>query len=309
MSKIAFIFPGQGSQSIGMGKNLYENFSIAKELIESASNRLKLDFTKLLFEENSDLEQTQYTQPAILLVSAIANEVFKKECGVNIEFALGHSLGEFSALVSVGAIDILDAVELVHLRGKFMAQACEGGNAGMMALLGLDDAKTEEIANTARENGKKVWCANYNNDGQLVMAGLKDDLASMEAIFKEAGAKRALLLNMSVASHCPLLQPASDRLKPYLEQYIKDTFSAPVVSNVTANTYNTKAEAIELLMQQLVSPVLYKQSVAKFGDSVDCMIEFGNGAVLKGLNKKITNTAVYNVNSKETLEEVLKQLQ
>jgi [acyl-carrier-protein] S-malonyltransferase len=306
--KIAYIFPGQGSQAIGMGKDLYENFDIAKDLVSKASERLGIDFTKLLFEENSDLEKTEYTQPAILLVSAIANEIFKQKCDIKPEFALGHSLGEFSALVSVGALDIIDAVELVHLRGKYMTEACAGGNAGMMALIGLADDKVEAIAETARAEGKKVWAANYNSDGQIVMAGIKDDLSSLEATFKEAGAKRALLLNMSVASHCPLLQEASVKLKEKLESCIKDEFLSSVVSNVTAKEYSTKDEAVELLVKQLISPVLYKQSIANFADSVDCMIEFGHGNVLKGLNKRATKTPVYNVNSKDSLEATLENL-
>jgi [acyl-carrier-protein] S-malonyltransferase len=308
MSKIAYIFPGQGSQAKGMGKDLFDNFDIAKEMVKEASDRLSLDFENLLFEDNDKLEKTEYTQPAILLVSAIANEIFKKECDIVPEFALGHSLGEFSALVSVGAISAIDAVELVHLRGKFMSEDCAGGGAGMMALIGLADEKAEAIAKEAQDSGKKVWPANYNSDGQLVMAGLKDDLSSLEATFKEAGAKRALLLNMSVASHCPLLSNASERLKEYLNKYLNDSFTAPVVSNVTANRYNTKDEAIDLLARQLTSPVLYKQSIASFADSVDCMIEFGHGNVLKGLNKRATKTPVYNVNSKDTLVATLENL-
>jgi [acyl-carrier-protein] S-malonyltransferase len=309
MKKIAYIFPGQGSQAKGMGEDFFNNYDIAKDLISGASDRLGFDFKKLLFEDNSDLEKTEYTQPAILLVSAIATEIFKKECSIKPEFVVGHSLGEFSALVASGAIDVLDAVELVHLRGKFMTVACSGGGAGMMALLGLADDKAEELANSAREAGKSVWAANYNCDGQLVLAGIKDDLASLESTFKEAGAKRALLLNMSVASHCPLLQSASERLGEYLEKYIKDSFDSPVVSNVTAKTYNTKSEAIELLKKQLTSPVLYKQSIASYADSVDCMVELGHGVILRGLNKKITKTPVLNVNSKDSLEKVLEELQ
>jgi [acyl-carrier-protein] S-malonyltransferase len=308
MNKIAYIFPGQGSQGIGMGQDMYDNFDISKEMVANASDRLGLDFTKLLFEENSDLEKTEYTQPAILLVSSIANAIFKQECDITPSFVLGHSLGEFSALVSVGAVDVIDAVELVHLRGKYMSEACEGGNAGMMALIGLADEKAEAIALEARDSGKRVWPANYNSDGQLVMAGIKDDLSSLEATFKEAGAKRALLLNMSVASHCPLLEEASVRLQEKLEVMIKDEFIAPIVSNVTAKTYSTKAEAIDLLVKQLTSAVLYKQSIANYADSVDCMIEFGHGNVLKGLNKRATKTPVYNVNSKDSLIATLENL-
>ena len=305
MSKIGYIFAGQGSQSVGMGKDFYENSEVARELIELTSERLGFDFAKLMFEENDDLAKTEFTQPAILLVSAIAYKLFSNALDIKPEFALGHSLGEFSALVSVGALDIVDAVELVHHRGKFMAEACEGKGAGMMVLLGLSDEKVEELVSQAN---KSVWAANYNSDGQIVVAGLKDDLSAMESVFKDAGAKRAMLLNMSVASHCPLLTPAQDGLKSYLEKYLKDSFTAPVISNVTAAGYNTKADALPLLVDQLVKPVLYKQSIEKFGGSVESMIEFGNGAVLKGINKKLTETQTINISDMASLESVINQL-
>jgi hypothetical protein len=136
MKRVAFIFPGQGSQTIGMGKDFFENSDIAKDMISKASDRLGIDFEKLLFEENENIGKTEFTQPAILLVSSIANAIFKEKCNITPEFVLGHSLGEFSALVAAGAMDYLDAIELVHKRGLFMTEACSGGGAGMMALVG-----------------------------------------------------------------------------------------------------------------------------------------------------------------------------
>ncbi|WP_417325493.1 ACP S-malonyltransferase [Halarcobacter sp.] len=308
MKKVAFIFPGQGSQSIGMGKDFFENSELAKEMISKASQRLNIDFEKLLFEENDKIGQTEYTQPAILLVSSIANAIFKEKCDIQPEFVLGHSLGEFSALVSAGAIDYLDAVELVHKRGLFMTEACSGEDAGMMALVGLDDSTVENICKEQQEAGKKVWPANYNMDGQLVLAGIKADLESLVDTFKEAGAKRAIVLDMSVASHCELLRSSVENLKPYLEEYLKDEFS-PVISNVTTEAYSTKDEAVELLSSQLTSPVKYKQSIAANADKVDCFIEFGNGIVLKGLNRKICKgTATLNVSDFASLEKVLGEL-
>jgi len=308
MKKVAFIFPGQGSQSVGMGKDFFENSDIAKEMISKASQRLNINFEELLFEENDKLGQTEYTQPAILLVSSIANAIFKEKCDVVPEFVLGHSLGEFSALVAAGALDYLDAVELVHRRGLFMNEACSGGGAGMMALVGLGDKVVEDICKEQQELGKQVWPANYNMDGQLVLAGIKADLESLVDTFKEAGAKRAIVLDMSVASHCELLTAAVENLKPYLEEYLKDEFS-PVISNVTAEAYSTKDEAIELLSEQLVSPVKYKQSVSANASSVDMMIEFGNGIVLKGLNRKICKgTPTVNVSDMASLEKVLGEL-
>lgn len=303
MKRVAFIFPGQGSQTIGMGKDFFENSDIAKEMISKASDRLGIDFEKLLFEENENIGKTEFTQPAILLVSSIANAIFKEKYNITPEFVLGHSLGEFSALVAAGAIDYLDAVELVHKRGLFMTEACAGGGAGMMALVGIDDATVEKVCAEQRELGKQVWPANYNMDGQLVLAGIKADLESLVDVFKGAGAKRAIVLDMSVASHCELLQSAVESLTPYLEKFLNDEFS-PVISNVTTHAYNSKDEAIKLLAAQLTSPVKYKQSITACEDKVDLFIEFGNGIVLKGLNKKITNVPTINVSDMKTLDAV-----
>ncbi|MEN5386993.1 ACP S-malonyltransferase [Aliarcobacter skirrowii] len=307
MKKVAFIFPGQGSQTVGMGRDFFENSDIAKDMVKKASERLNIDFEKLLFEENDNLGKTEFTQPAILLVSSIALAVFKEKCKIEPEFVLGHSLGEFSALVAAGAIDYLDAIELVNKRGTFMNEACSGGGAGMMALLGLDDETVENICKEQREAGKKVWPANYNMDGQLVLAGLKADLESLVDTFKAAGAKRALVLDMSVASHCELLQSAVENLKPYLFEYLNDEF-LDVVSNVSAEVYNTKDEAIELLASQLISPVKYKQSIKAHDSKVDLYIEFGNGAVLKGLNKKSSEKPTLNVSDMKTLNETIEAL-
>ena len=191
--KCAFLFPGQGSQAVGMGEDFFNNSDVAKQMVADASKRTGIDFETLLFTENDDLEKTEFTQPAILLVSAIAHKLFEDEMPIKPVYALGHSLGEFSALVSVGAIDAIDAVELVNLRGKLMAEACAGQDVGMMVSLGLDDEVVEEICNTQREAGLKVWPVNYNAVGQIVIAGIKPDLEILAPILKEAKAKRAML--------------------------------------------------------------------------------------------------------------------
>ena len=306
--KCAFLFPGQGSQAQGMGQDFFNNSDIAKQMISDASERTGIDFQNLLFEENDKLEKTEYTQPAILLVSAIAHKLFENEMPIKPVYALGHSLGEFSAFVSVGALDAIDAVELVNLRGKLMAEACAGQDVGMLVSLGLDDEKVEEICNAQRDAGLKVWPVNYNAAGQIVIAGLKPDLEVLAPILKEAKAKRAMLLNMSVASHCPLLESATGPLEAKLKEVLRDEFMAPVVSNVTAKTYNTKAEALDLLPKQLVSPVLYKQSIANFDDEVDCYVEFGHGGVLKGLNRKATNKPHFVVSDMASLATALEEI-
>jgi [acyl-carrier-protein] S-malonyltransferase len=306
--KCAFLFAGQGSQSLGMGKDFFENSEVAKAMIADASSRTGINFEKLLFEENDDLGQTEFTQPAILLVATIAHKLFTDAMDIKPTLTMGHSLGEFSALVASGALDAVDAVELVNLRGKLMAEACSKQEVGMMVSLGLKDEVVEKICQEQREAGLQVWAVNYNADGQIVIAGIKKDLELLAPILKEAKAKRAILLDMSVASHCPLLESASAPLAEKLNEMIKDEFTAPVISNVTANAYSTKAEALELLPQQLVLPVKYKHSMANIDDEVDCYIEFGQGNVLKGLNRKATKKPHFNVSDMASLDATIEAI-
>ena len=307
--KVAMIFPGQGSQTVGMGKSFYENSELAREMFKNAGERIGVDFTKLLFEENEQLAQTAYTQPAILLVSVIAYKLFQEANPTTPVLFLGHSLGEFSALCASGAIDYVDAVELVHKRGSLMQDACSEIEAGMMALVGMADEAVEKVCADARADGKKVWAANFNQDGQIVVAGMKSDLVAMESTFKEAGAKRAILLNMSVASHCELLAPAQVPLEESMRAMVTESFSAPIISNVTTKPYITKDEAIALLKDQLVKPVKYKQSIEAIAGDIDLFIEFGNGNVLKGLNKRIAKDVdTLNVSDMDSLNSVIDAL-
>ncbi|HIP54778.1 MAG TPA: [acyl-carrier-protein] S-malonyltransferase [Sulfurimonas autotrophica] len=310
MKKIAMIFAGQGSQAVGMGKEFYDNSELAREMFAKAGERIGVDFQEIIFEENEKLGQTAFTQPAILLVQMIAYRLFKEACpDVKAELFLGHSLGEFSALCAAGAIDYVDAIALVHKRGAFMQEACDTVEAGMMAIVGLDDSSVEKICTQAQNEGKKVWPANYNQDGQLVVAGMKSDLVSLEQTFKDAGAKRALLLNMSVASHCDILAPAQEPLQELLQKYITDTFEAPVISNVTTKPYSTQADAVELLKEQLVKPVKYKQSIQAIAPDVDMAIEFGNGVVLKGLNRRIAkDLKTLNISDMASLQKVKEEV-
>jgi len=298
MSKqFAFIFPGQGSQAQGMGKEFFENFAWARESFEEASEAIKIDMRSLLFDENKLLEETAYTQPAILLVSYVAQRAFKEEKGIEPSLAFGHSLGEFSALLCVGALTFRDAISLVHERGKLMQRACQNQEAGMMVVLGLEDESIEIVLDNARRIGKQVWAANFNNQGQIVLAGIKNDLLSLEGVLKEQGAKRSMVLAMSVASHCPLLNGITHEFSQLLEEAIKEPFSAPVVSNATMDLYSTKADALKLLTQQLISPVLYRQSIAKVDGLVNGYIEFGHGSVLKGLNKRLSSLPTFTIST------------
>ena len=307
MKKFAFIFAGQGSQSVGMGKDFYENFSSAKLLLNDACNDTGIDFEELLFTQNDKLDKTEFTQPAIVLNSLMSYLAFSERIKAKPEFSLGHSLGEFTALAVSGAFSFVEAIRLVNLRGKFMQEACVGKDAGMMVVLGLSDEVVEGICKEAQDEGLQIYAANYNCDGQIVVAGVRADLAKYEAKFKEAGAKRAMLLNMSVASHCPILEPASVKLANELEGVLAANF-APVVSNVNAKIYTDKNEALVLLKEQLTHPVRYKQSIRNYENEVDCFIELG-AATLKGINKKIIEKPTYSVTDMASLEEVVKILE
>ena len=307
MKKFAFIFAGQGSQSVGMGKDFYENFSSAKLLLNDACNDTGIDFEELLFTQNDKLDKTEFTQPAIVLNSLMSYLAFSERIKAKPEFSLGHSLGEFTALAVSGAFSFVEAIRLVNLRGKFMQEACIGKDAGMMVVLGLSEEVVEGICKEAQDEGLQIYAANYNCDGQIVVAGVRADLAKYEAKFKEAGAKRAMLLNMSVASHCPILEPASVKLANELEGVLAANF-ASVVSNVNAKIYTDKNEALVLLKEQLTHPVRYKQSIKNYENEVDCFIELG-AATLKGINKKITEKPTYSVTDMASLEEIVKILE
>lgn len=307
--KYAFIFPGQGSQAVGMGKDFYENFDMAKEMFERASDALNTDCKKLLFEENDLLNQTQYTQPAIFLVSQIAHTILQQESPLLAEFALGHSLGEISALCVALGVSFEDGLRLTKERGALMAKACEGKDAGMMVVVGLDDARLEEACEKWRKEGKSVWCANYNGDGQIVLAGKKSDLASIEEGLKALGAKRALLLPMSVASHCPLLESICEDFQALLKTMLKPKFALPIISNATTKPYDTADDALKLLTLQLTSPVLYKQSILACDEGVDAYIELGHNSVLKGLNKRLSQKPTLNIANTQTLQESIAQIQ
>lgn len=299
--KVAFLFPGQGSQSVGMGKDIYEEFEICSELFDDISQACDIDFKSIMFSENELLNKSEFTQPSIVLNSFMCFLALKNKIDIKPEFAIGHSLGEFAALSVSGGLNMKDTVHLVNLRGKFMSEDCAQKEVAMMVVLGLSD---EIVENACKDYG--VWAANYNCEGQIVVAGIKENLISLESKLKELGAKRTMMLNMSVVSHCPILQNSSEKLAKELEKYLANEFN-PVISNVTAKPYTTKTEALELLKRQLISPVLYKQSIKSCESQVDCFIEFG-ATILKGLNRKITTKPTYSIFDLQSLEEVIKAI-
>ncbi|RDU63175.1 ACP S-malonyltransferase [Helicobacter sp. MIT 14-3879] len=302
--KFGFIFPGQGSQAIGMGKDFYEDSVLAKELFECSSEILKVNMKNLLFNENDDINNTQFTQPSILLISYIAYKYFNEHYKILPSFGLGHSLGEISANLVANSISFENAIKLVFERGKLMQKACEGKEAGMAVVIGLDD----KILNEFCANNQNIWYANYNSDGQSVIAGKKEDLLNIESQIKKLGAKRFLILPMSIASHCPLLEGIVNDFKLILEEYLFDNFDFKIISNATMESYDSKNKAIELLSMQLTKPVLYKQSILKTQDEVDCFIEFGYGGVLKGLNKRLSSKATYSIGNLQNLKETIEKL-
>ncbi|MDD6054948.1 MAG: ACP S-malonyltransferase [Helicobacteraceae bacterium] len=302
----AVIFPGQGSQAVGMGKDLFDNSAEVRELFEIASDTLSENMQELCFSENNKLNLTKYTQPAILLVSYAVFCLIKPKIKGRISFALGHSLGEFSALCASGTLDFKEAISLVNRRGILMEDACKKQKAGMMVVLGLEDSILEEFCEKKRNLGLKVWCANYNADGQMVLGGIREDLSSLEVELKGLGAKRALMLPMSVASHCLVLESMCEPFREILEKDLKDNFSFPIISNVNAKPYNTKQEALELLSKQLISPVLYKQSIRGNDSTIDTFIECG-GNVLKGLNKRLSQKETISLQTYAEIQDFLQK--
>ena len=308
MSKVAFVFTGQGSQTVGMCKAFYDEYAVARRVFEEADEALGFSITKMCFEgPESDLRLTYNTQPAILTASTACAAVLKEK-GIACDVAAGHSLGEYSALVNTGALAFADAVRIVRKRGQFMQEAVPVGEGSMAAVLGLESDKIVEICQAVEaEGGEAVQAVNFNCPGQVVIAGAVNAVNKAVEALKAAGAKRAVLLPVSAPFHSSLMQPASERLAEVLAPIEIKDITIPVVANVTAKEVTSGAEIKELLVKQAAMPVLWETSVRNMvADGVDTFVEVGPGKVLTGFTKKIAKgLPALNIEDPASLEKVL----
>ena len=304
MTKFAMVFPGQGSQAVGMLKDLAENYPVVKSTFDEASQVLGYDlWTLVQAGPAEELNKTWQTQPALLAASVAIYRVWQSINGPQPEFMAGHSLGEYSALVCAGVIDFKDAIKLVELRGKLMQEAVPSGTGAMFAIIGLDNDSIQKACEQAAQ-GQIVAPVNFNSPGQVVIAGNKEAVERAGALCKEAGAKRALPLAVSVPSHCALMKPAADKLATTLNNM---TFNAPqfaVINNVDVKVESSADNIKAALIAQLYSPVRWTETVEEMAkQGVTLLVEMGPGKVLTGLTKRIVDSlSACAVNDKASLD-------
>ncbi|MFH1625056.1 MAG: ACP S-malonyltransferase [Pseudomonadota bacterium] len=307
MVKAAFIFPGQGSQYLGMGKELHDNFAVARETFEEASDFLGFDMRKICFEDpNGEIGLTINTQPAVLTTSVATLRVLNQETEIKPYFVAGHSLGEYSSLVAAESLDFCDAVTTVRQRGKFMQDAVPLGMGTMAAIIGMQEEDVEKICAEVTEGGDLVSPANYNSPDQIVVSGKTTGVQGAINLAKERGATRAIVLDVSAPFHCSLMRPAMERLAAELERISFKDIQTPVISNVEASVNTSKERVRELLTQQVCSPVRWVQSMKRMlKEDIDMVIEVGPGKVLSGLMRKISDKVkIRNVEDIKSLQRV-----
>ena len=305
MNRVAFIFPGQGAQKAGMGKDFYENSETAARIVDRAGELLGLDMKALCFEENDKLDQTEYTQAALVTV-CLAMEQVLAERGLKPYVTAGLSLGEYCAIAVAGGMEIEDAITTVRTRGILMQNAVPGGKGSMAAVLGMTGEAIEAVVDPI----EGVTIANYNCPGQIVITGLKESVELAAAELKKAGAKRVLPLNVSGPFHSPYLAEAGEELGRVLEKVELHELKVPYVTNVTAEYVTDIRETKELLAKQVASSVRWEQSVRNMiAEGVDTFVEVGPGKTLAGFIKKIDRSVkVLNVAVWEDVEKVVNEL-
>jgi [acyl-carrier-protein] S-malonyltransferase len=287
MKKTAFLFPGQGSQYVGMGKELFDNFKVAREVFEEANEALRFSISSLCFYgPEEELKLTENTQPAILATSIAALRVLEHEVGWEASFTAGHSLGEYSALVASEAISFSEAVRIVKFRGRFMQEAVPVGEGAMAAILGMDREEVEQLCKEAALS-EVLSPANFNGPGQIVIAGNLGAVQRAIEIAKGKG-KKAILLPVSAPFHSPLMKPAGVRLEKELDQVSFEEMKIPVVTNVEAEVNTSKERVKPLLVAQVSSPVRWEESMRKMiAEGIEQVLEIGPGRVLSNLMKRI----------------------
>lgn len=310
MAKTAYIFPGQGSQAIGMGKDLFDNFTAAREVFEAADDALGFSLSDMCFSgDEADLQLTANTQPAMLTASVAAFHAAMAEGMPVPDFVAGHSLGEYSALVAAGVLDFADAVQTVRKRGTYMQEAVPVGVGAMAAILGLDVATIEAGCAEAAQ-GQICSPANINSPSQVVVAGNTEAVDRACEILKEKGAKRAIKLNVSAPFHCALMMPAQERLASDLAKLEYGEFEFPIFHNVDAAANSDSSVVAVNLTQQVSSPVRWLQTIENMrANGVEKFIEIGPGKVLTGLVRQIDKEAVYaNIENTDSLRNTLETL-